>query len=186
MLALVGPSPLQAQPRSEDGPSVDQLMEVLPQTLPAMERTRARQSDPSAVTGVYENTGNGGPPRVDVRVMHGQRGVMQAQKFAQRPSADTTTAMNGRTLYSGVIERGNPEGVVLWISMPTTYGSAIQRTTPSGLPFSMTPLYRARPSMAVVVSAEGRWANFWACITPLCPCMTRTSTRGGPPFPVFS
>ena len=42
MLALVGPSPLQAQPRSEDGPSVDQLMEVLPQTLPAMERTRFR------------------------------------------------------------------------------------------------------------------------------------------------
>ena len=133
MLALVGPSPLQAQPRSEDGPSVDQLMEVLPQTLPAMERTRARQSDPSAVTGVYENTGNGGPPRVDVRVVHGQRGVMQAQKFAQRPSADTTTAMDGRTLYSGVIERGNPEGVVLWISEPYVVGMEVKGTPDASL-----------------------------------------------------
>lgn len=133
VLALTTPCLVQAQPDAGSSPSIDQLMEVLPATLPAMERTRARQSDPSAVTGVYERTGNNGPPRLDVRVMHGRVGMMQAKKFAQRPSVDSTTAMDGRTLYSGVIERGDPEGVVLWISEPYVVGMEVKGTSETPL-----------------------------------------------------
>lgn len=58
---------------------------------------------------------------------------MQAQKFAQRPSADTTTAMDGRTLYSGVIEKGSPEGVVLWIAEPYVVGMEVKGTPDASL-----------------------------------------------------
>lgn len=85
-----------------------QLMDALPSRLPGMERSPARQSDPSGVTGIYKRTGEAGPARVDVRIMHGTIGLRQARNFSNRPDVDSTARTDGRTLHSGVIETGSP------------------------------------------------------------------------------
>jgi hypothetical protein len=115
--ALVS-APAHAQLGSGGAPSADALIEALLETLPDRQRTRARQSDPFGVTGVYERTSDEGPPRVDVRIMYGQMGLRQAESFVQRPATDSTTTADGRTLYSGVVEMGSPQGIVLWTTDP--------------------------------------------------------------------
>lgn len=154
--AALGPSPLQAQSESEDGPSSDQLMEVLPSTLPAMKRTDSRKDGPSTVVGVYERTGQRGPPRVEVKVMYGQTGLKKAQTFVQRPETDSTTIPDGRTFYSGVIEQESPVGMVLWNDDPYVVTMTITGTSEASLSTDQakTFLEPLRDEMADAVSAD--------------------------------
>jgi len=156
LVAVLGPSPLQAQSGSKEGPSIDQLKAVLPATLPAMERTQTRREGPSAVVGVYERTGERGPPRVDVKVTHGRVGLTQARNFAQRPETDSTTIRDGRTFYSGVVGQGDPSGIVLWNADPYVVGMEVKGTPDAALSAeeARTFLDPLRDELADAVTAE--------------------------------
>jgi hypothetical protein len=105
-----------AQGGPGDAP-IDKMTSVLPDSLPGRTQVRAGQSDPIGVTGTYERTGTTGPPRIDVRILHGTLALRQGRSFAQAPNTDSTTLSDGRPVHSGVIEKGaNPQGIVLWMA----------------------------------------------------------------------
>jgi hypothetical protein len=144
---VLGPISAHAQLGTGNAPSAEALVEALPDTLPDRERTRARQSDPFGVTGVYERTAGEGPPRVDIRIMYGTMGQRQAENFIQRSGTDSTTTENGRTLYSGVVKMDSPQGIVLWRAGPfvvgvEAHGSKDQDLTAEGAEAALPKLRR--------------------------------------------
>lgn len=98
-LAVGGPA-VHAQPSGADGPSDDQLIRALPDSLSGMTRTETGPWQRPFVHALFERTSGAGPITIDVRLAYGRRAQSKVQSLFRREGADTTTTESGQTVYT--------------------------------------------------------------------------------------
>lgn len=89
-----------AQGDPNGGPSFDQLIRTLPESLPGMTRAAAERWERMFAQGRYERTSGDGPSPVYVRLGHGDQIQYKIEQLAQQQNADTTRLSDGRPVYS--------------------------------------------------------------------------------------